>query len=778
MITLRPLSLSAADRARVEEVSRLASMGAVRELVDRLSEPSWAVRRTVVASLARMSAAIDPLCTVLLGDRTDESRLAAAIEALSTSSGDADDAVLQLTREGHAAAILCDAAQILGRRRSKRAVPSLVRLILGGDDNVAAAAAEALGRIGGAGTVEPLIAAVESPSFFRAFPAIAPLGRSTDPRAIPPLVALLGEARYATEAAEALGHSGQLASAPSLIALLVNLDDGLVRTAATALTRLRIHREVRFDEVFRVAAAGATFAATARPRLRGSLEGGKAPEKLALSLVLGWLHDDTSIAELVELFRVEADDDDAIRGALGTLGVRAEPRLLQALREADSTQRLRLMSVVAPRRAGLSVFVDCLADAEPRVRARACQALAKIGDVAVVPALFRLLGDANAHVSQAAVAAIQSLGCAETKKLAMDGALAKEPRTRRAALRILAYFGYPEGLDVMIEAMSDPDERIRDAAIYGLPFIEDPRALRILLEASKSPAAQTRAASMRALGQTTDHGPVSDALLGGLSDLDPWVRYYACQALGRLEIFAALGPVIDLIDDPAGQVRVAAIEAISKLGDGQATAVLDGACRSADPDIRRASILGLGGCKRSEALPILLREARAEDSATRLYALSALAETDADEATAALARATLDVVPLVKSAAIAFLSARSGAEATRWLIAQLLDGDGGSAALAALQNPVAGRIDEILVALQSAEQPLTSLLVSALARMPPPDGPLAIEAAFAVDNVHARRSSALVLAAMDSVASRSALEAGRVGDPDDEVRRICAAALR
>jgi len=775
--TLRPLSLSAADRARVEEISRLASVGAVQELVARLSDPSWAVRRTVVASLARMGSAIDPLCAVLLGDRTDEARLAAAIEALSTSTGDADDAVLRLTRDGHAEAVLCDAAQILGRRRCKRAVPSLARLIAGGDDNVAAAAAEALGRIGGAGTVEPLISAVESPSFFRAFPAIAPLGYSTDPRAIPPLVALLRQARYAYEAAAALGHSGQLAAALPLILLLVNLDDGLARAAASALTRLRMHREARFDEAFR-GAADAPFAAEARRRLRGCLDGGSVSEKLALSMVLGWLQDDTSIAELVELFGVEADDDDAIRGALGTLGVRAEPRLLQALHDGDSAQRLRLMSVVTPRRAGLSVFVECLADVEPRVRARACQALAKIGDVTVVPALFRLLGDVNAHVSQAAVAAIQSLGCAETKALAMDGAFSKDPRTRRAGLRILAYFGYPEGLDVMIEAMSDPDERIRDAAIYGLPFIEDPRALRILLEASKSPAAQTRAAAMRALGQTTEHGEVPGALLRGIGDLDPWVRYYACQALGRLEIFAALGAVIALIDDPAGQVRVGAIEAISKLGDGQATAVLDGACRSADPDIRRASILGLGGCKRSEALPILLREARAEDSATRLYALSALAETDSEDATHALARGTLDPVLLVKSAAIAFLSARSGPEATRWLIAQLLDGHGGSGALAALQNPVAGRIAEILVALHTAEQPLTSLLVSALSRMPPPEGPLAIEAAFAVDNIHARRSSALVLAALDSVASRSALEAGRLGDPDDEVRRICAAALR
>ncbi len=45
------------------------------------------------------------------------------------------------------------------------------------DDNVALAALEALGRIGGAEAVERLIGLAESGNFFRAFPAIEVLGR-------------------------------------------------------------------------------------------------------------------------------------------------------------------------------------------------------------------------------------------------------------------------------------------------------------------------------------------------------------------------------------------------------------------------------------------------------------------------------------------------------------------------------------------------------------------------------------------------------------------------
>ena len=46
-------------------------------------------------------------------------------------------------------AVICDAVQVLGRRRAVRSVPLLTRLAEHENENVAMAAIEALGRIGG-----------------------------------------------------------------------------------------------------------------------------------------------------------------------------------------------------------------------------------------------------------------------------------------------------------------------------------------------------------------------------------------------------------------------------------------------------------------------------------------------------------------------------------------------------------------------------------------------------------------------------------------------------
>jgi HEAT repeat protein len=389
-----------------------------------------------------------------------------------------------------------------------------------------------------------------------------------------------------------------------------------------------------------------------------------------------------------------------------------------------------------------------------------------------------MIGDANAYVSQASVAAIQALGSPETKALALEAAGSSEPTRRRASLQLVAALGFPEALDLMTAALSDPNERIRDTAIGNLALIREPRAFTALLEMSRAPAPGARAAAMRALGRTEGGRAGPDALRRGLRDDDAWVRYYACQALGKLSFCEALDEVIGLIDDPAGQVRAAAVEAIARLGDGRATAVLDGACLSTDPDIRRVAILGLGECKRSEALPILLREARSEDDASRLYALSALAVSDEDEATDSLLRATNDPVAMVRSAALALLHTRSGPRATEWLITQLRDPQRREDARAALETPLAGRIEGLMRALREADPSLTSLLIAALANMASLAGETAIESALALENVHARRSAARALTASETAAARVLLDRAELTDPDDEVRRICAAGRR
>jgi HEAT repeat protein len=776
-----PLSLSPEDRAQVEAVEALARQGAssLDALLRQLETPSWAVRRAVIGALARMGTpAVGALCELLRHRRDNEARLAAAVEALVASTGEVDEPLVALGEEANPA-VVCDAAQVLGRRRSRRAVPLLARLTVHPDDNVAVAAIEALGRIGGGAAVDALLTALGSGNFFRIFPAIDVLGRSGDPSVVPPLLGLLADPFYVTEAVRALGRTGQEAAVPALVGLLQRANDTVMRAVAVALVEIHEAQVQRFGgaRVVKVALRSRPEMADLGRRLARCLAGADAAEKAALSRLLGWAGGADSAAGLLVLLDAEPTVARAAASALMELGPEADDPILLALRDGDSARRLVLLPLVARRAAAVPDVILCLADRDPSVRALAADTLSRIGDPAAVPTLFERLGDEDARVAQAAVGAIQSLGSDEAEALALAAARSPEPRRRRAALRIISYFGYARGLDVLLQAMREQDERLRDAAIYGLPFIDDPRAVDALLEAARHDSERTRAAAMRALGQTEKDARITSCLLGGLNDKDPWVRYYACQSLGKLNEEAAADAIVALADDDAGQVRVAVVDALAHLHTESAMAALRRAATSEDSDVRRAALLGLGVSKRMDALPVLLEAARTGDPATRLVALSAVAEYDAHETVPTLLRAAADPDESVRSAAVGFLATRAGVAATQALVSLLGDPGLRDRVVSALALPAEGRIPGLLTALEAADEIVAPLLVAALARMQRADARAALLTALSSSSPAGRRAAAAGVAALGTVEAREALERTSVHDDDPEVRRACLLAL-
>ena len=500
-------------------------------------------------------------------------------------------------------------------------------------------------------------------------------------------------------------------------------------------------------------------------------------EKASICRILGLVQDPVVVTKLVELL----DEEPAIAleasKALVGLGSLAEAALLAALRHADSLKRLRLIPIIPSKRDSVKDLTLCLTDEDPAVRARAADALGRIGDPGAVPALFALIGDRDARVSQSSVAAIQSLGSDETKARAFAAAQSGDGRTRRAAIRIISYCGYPEGLAVLVPATADSDDRIRDAATQGLAFIDHPDALPALLRLASHEDAHMRASATRALGQTCLVPPVVAALRSGLDDVDAWVRYYSCQSIGKLGAHACAEAVAARMRDPSGQVRVAAVEAIARLGGEHAVAVLDTASRSDDPDLHRAAVLGIGSTRRPEALPILLRELGSHDPATRLITLSALAEQDASEAFAALASAISDVEPAVESAALTLLASHPSPQLTPWLIEQLAVDSRRVWAVSVLGTPREGRIAQLLSALDAADVSLAFLLVAALTRMNDAHGRAAVASLLESRNVFARRAATSALAAMATDDARRLLARASEEDPDEEVRQMCLAAL-
>jgi HEAT repeat protein len=280
------------------------------------------------------------------------------------------------------------------------------------------------------------------------------------------------------------------------------------------------------------------------------------------------------------------------------------------------------------------------------------------------------------------------------------------------------------------------------------------------------------------LGQSIRSDPRTAAnLLQGLRDGDPWVRYYACQSLGKLRVESAATAIVALLGDEAGQARVAAVEALSHFSSPAALAALRDAAVGVDPDARRAALIGLGISRRPEAHPILLEAAASADPATRLVAISALADTDSPATLPALARAAVDSDENVRSAALGFIGAMSGTDGTRVLIDLLRGAADPDVVVQLLATPHSGRDGTILAALDGADDDQAPLLTAALARMRTAEARVGLMQAMASPSVATRKSAAAVLGTFRTGDALEALRHAADNDADPQVRRICAVLL-
>lgn len=770
-------ALADTELERLFELARSKHHEAVPGLLVRLGEPRWTVRREVIAAIATLGElALPALCESLQRERQDETRIAATADALVASACDVESALIALAASAEPA-VAADVAQILGRRRNSRSVPVLIALLHHRDDNVAVAAIEALGRVGGRAAVDALVETVERDYFFRTYPAIDVLGRSGDPRAIAPLSRLLRKPQYLQEAARALGRTADKNAVHPLCELLAASappGDANVRVIAQALAELIERHEALYGGAAPVREALRAFGSdSAVRRLAHALVGADVSERIAICEVLGALHNDAASPDLRRQLDGEARVASAAAAALKEIGRGAREQLRSALVEGDSARRKILLPLLASSTSAADAL-RCLDDPDATVRALACDALARIGDTSVVARLFDLLGEANPRVVQAAISAIQSLGDTRTESLAIAAARSTSLTARRAALRILSYYGYAGALDVFAEAIDDAAApSVRDVAIAGLAYIEHPRARALLLTAASAAEERVRAAAMRGLGQSPASADVIDALRGGLGDLDAWVRYYAAQALGRLRDDASTGAIAALLGDPAGQVRVAAVEALSHFKSAPALAALREASRADEPDIRRAALIGLGLLESIESLPVLVEAASASEAATRLVALSALSAIAAPETLPTLAHALSDEDEGVRAAAVGLLASWPHVDATRIL----LDALGHSALrahiLQALGTPIRGRIEGLLHALSAADDELAPAITSIIGRVDPDGASGALFSALQLPNPPARKAAAAMLAARGTRDAIAALTRQAAEDSSDEVRRVC-----
>jgi HEAT repeat protein len=308
-------------------------------------------------------------------------------------------------------AIRAAAAAALGRVGGADDVPALRELLKDTDRDVRAAAAAALGRVGGAGDVPALRELLKDPNWDIRAAAAAALGRVGGEAVVPALRELLKDPNHTVSlsAAQALACVGGATDVPALRRLLKD-PNRLVRAAAA----VSLARVGGADDV---------------PALRELLKDPDPPVRVAALQALARVGGATDVPALRELLK---DPDPSVRVAA-----------LQAV-------------VHATGKAAEPYLRELLNDPDPLVHGAAVVALIWVGAYADAPALRQLLKDPSAVVRRAAAEELERMG--ETRPIAAL-AIVYEDASRLDEFRWLArYWGgkRPDESEILCDYLAHP----------------------------------------------------------------------------------------------------------------------------------------------------------------------------------------------------------------------------------------------------------------------------------------------------------------------------------
>jgi HEAT repeat protein len=451
----------AVSRARTDE--KLEALGNVRRLCGRDADG----KERSTADQRR--AAVDPL-TALLADKKVIARVRAEAALALGEIGDTRaakpllDAIDPAPRDRDAQDLNRKIADALGALRATEAVPALEQLARSPDGFTQVAAVDALGKIGDPAAVDTLaeIATSAQSQPFTAKKAILAIGQIGDDDAHRGRAAVLRMifaerpgVTFFPEASFATYQLGKTMAGP-LLAVLEGRDAELSAWA----------REQGIP-------AGALYAKTAQ--LLGDVGGAEAVP--ALIQKLGYQDPDPGLTLFVRVFAAES---------LGRLQAREAARPL-----ADLIAR----------------------EKDPNVRDRYCDALARVGDTSVLPALRAAAAAGDWDMREGPLAAVSRLGGKEDRAL-VEAARGRDcPKDCQPAVKS-ALEGMTARLDAAGACGADPacwEKKLEDPS----PAVRD----RAALEVGRAGGAKQVPALTAALARPVE------------ADADVAARYHAVLAL-------------------------------------------------------------------------------------------------------------------------------------------------------------------------------------------------------------------------------------------------------
>ncbi|MFN3928252.1 MAG: NACHT domain-containing protein [Thermoflexus sp.] len=239
--------------------------------------------------------------------------------------------------------------------------------------------------------------------------------------------------------------------------------------------------------------------------------------------------------------------------------------------------RLRLTkALVATRDRGVPVlFHKALRHPDPEIRIAAVRGLGWLGQESDLPFLEQALSDPEPEVRQAVVAALGDHRTeAAMQRLVLLLLEAEEP-LRRLAAEVLRF--YPQGPQLLQEALEEPDWRVRRAAAFALGRIPEEWAkarLEIIAREDREWLVRSAAQDALALWEKNRQPPPLD-LRPVILEQQGWLIEWAIQE-GEVvgERTSALQTLYRALERGHEGVRRAAILTLARVGDQEALAPL------------------------------------------------------------------------------------------------------------------------------------------------------------------------------------------------------------
>jgi HEAT repeat protein len=773
------------ENVRLRTIETLVSIERINPeplLVKALGDESWRVRRSAVEGLAQRGGST--MAITLLRELREEHRnpsvLNSVLQVMAHSQVDVVPALIDCLNDPEAD-LRIYAALALGEQHDRRAVPALIRLLHDPDTNVRYHAIDALGHLRAPEAVEPLLDIAQSRDFFLAFPALDALMRIGDPAVAPFLVPLLEDELLCTAAADALGQLGDASVVPALTVLL-NQPSRPVGAIAAAIANLYSRYQTTYKEGSYIGdLVRSAIDLTGINNLVSALHQATPEELPPLVLLLGQLNNsqaDTALAQLLGQPQVQK----TVVQALVSHGKQVTELLIEQLLAPEI--ETRRAAVIALGQIGDAQAVPVLLerlDADPDLLIPIADALAQIGDHRAFGSLLNLAGHPNAVVRQAVVAALNSLGHPQMLPYVMERLQDRDPNVRESAVKIAGYFAFSECIPLLLDCCRDSYEQVRRAAIELIPYLENESVLSVLVEALQTDTPKVRAAATRALGQV-DRAFALPYLLTTLQDSDAWVRYYGARSLGIHGCLEALDPLTELAQsDPAHPVRIAAVEALGRIGGLRALNTLIPLAEkgAGSSDLTRAALMALGEIAHPSALPPLLTALRSSDPDRRIYSIQALGKRGGAGVEAALQNvASLDLEVSVVQAAIQALTQLATPEAIAALMDLTANPTRNEACIIALSTLDVTQIEAIGRGLNHPKSEVRRAAVEVLTRMKHPRASECLMLALDDQETSVRLAAVKALEHLGYVSAERKLAVMAHTDPDLSVRRAAQKGLK